>query len=141
VSDEIGAPRRDYAKFLGEHGQLNVRLIPRPVYLQMLERYKAVPEHIDAVYGELYWLWDLNARAKTAAEAGRAATRAEVAQELAGEMDDRDWWKLTETFEQHLWRDFAADAASYADLLDPLYDLQEAEGWRDLHYAQVELPG
>jgi hypothetical protein len=140
VSDDRDAPPRDYAKFLNAEGQLNVRLIPRPLYLQLLDRYKADPAHIDAVYGELYWLWDLNARAKAASEAGRAATRAELAQELAAEMDDRDWWKLTETFEQHLWRDFAADAPSYADLLDPLYDLQEAEGWRDLHYAQVELP-
>src|SRR4051794_14642516 len=117
------AAARDYGKFLNEEGRLNVRLLPRPVYLQLLERYKSEPAHIDAVYGELYWLWDLNQRAQQAMAVGRSASRDELARELAGEMEDSDWWKLTETFEQHLWRDFAALAPLHRDLLDPVYDL------------------
>ena len=141
MAETNGSEVRDYSKFLHGDGRLNVRLVPRPVYLQMLERYKVVPAHIDAVFGELFWLWDLNQRAQLAAAEGRSAGRDELARELAGEMDDGDWWKLTETFEQHLWRDFAATFALYRDLLDPVYDLQDGEGWRELHYATAELAG
>jgi hypothetical protein len=134
------ATQRDYTKFLKPDGQLNVRVIPRPVYLEMLEQLKSDPEHIEAVFGELYWLWDLNDRARKADAAGRQATRVELAREIIGEMDDQDWWKLTETFETRLWTTFAAEWSRYATLLDPVYDLQEREGWRELHHEKVELP-
>lgn len=134
------AVARDYGKFLTDEGRLNVRLIQRPIYLEMLERYKARPEKVDKVFGELYWLWDLNQRARQAEAEGRAASRVELARELMGEMDDQDWWKVTETFEQSLWADFADEARLYADLLDPVYDVQEAEGWRERHYEPVAGP-
>ena len=125
---------RDTTRFLRDDGRLDIRLIPRQVYIAMLERYTSQPQNVDRVFAELFWLWDLNDRAAKAAAAGRGVSRVELAKELMAEMDDRDWWKVTETFEMHLMRDYATQAAVYADLLDPVYDLQEAEGGRALHF-------
>lgn len=132
---------RDYTKFLHPDGRLNIRLIPRPVYLEVLKRYRSDPANIERVFGELYWLWDLNDRERKAQDAGRDASRVELADEIIAEMDDRDWWKIISTFEEELMAEFRNDPARYADLLDPIYDLQEAEGWRDRHASPAGRPG
>jgi hypothetical protein len=124
---------RDYAKFLREDGWLNPRLLPRAVYVEMVGRHRAKPEVIEAVYDELFWLWDLNEATRKAEEEGRQVSRAELAAELEAEMDDKDWWKLTETFEEHLIAHFADNPAEWADLIDPVYDEQERDGWIRRH--------
>jgi len=99
--------QRDYSKFIREDGRLYVRMIPRADYVAMVKEYQQRPEVIEAVFDELYWLWDLNERAKKAEEEGREVSRAELAAELIEEMDDSDWWKTTEAFEEHLITHFA----------------------------------
>src|SRR5215203_2446311 len=87
--------QRNYAKFMREDGRLNVRLLPRPVYVEMVKRHRSNPAVIDKVYNDKFWLWDLN-QAVTKAEAeGREASRSELAAELESGMDDKDWWELT----------------------------------------------
>jgi hypothetical protein len=121
---------RDYTKFLGENGQLNSRLIPRATWVAMVKRHRSTPEVIEEVYDELYWLWDLNEAQRKAVAEGRDATRQELASELESEMKDSDWWKLTEAFEEHLMAHFGEDPTHWSEFLDPVYDLQELEGWR-----------
>ncbi len=126
---------RDYSKFLRrtEDGpRLNTRLIPRPVYVEMVKRYRRRPEVIDAVAEEQFWLWDLNERERKAVEAGHQVSRADLAEEIESEMEDREWWATTAAFEEHLMAHFADNPAEWADLLDPVYDEQELEGWRRL---------
>ncbi len=53
-----------------------------------------------------------------------------MADEITAEMDDREWWKVMEAFEEYLITSFPNDPAAWADLLDPVYDLQEQEGWK-----------
>jgi len=122
---------RDYSKFIRPDGTLNVKRIPRPVYVEMVRAYQRRPAVVEDVFEELYWRWDLDqAEAKAVAE-GRPADRVALAHEIIADMGDDDWWKITAAFEEHLIAGFADDHAQWADLLDPVYDLQEAEGWRD----------
>ena len=123
---------RDYSKFVreGETGpRLHVKLIPRTVYIEMVNRWKRRPDVIDDVAEEGFWLWDLNERSAAAAAAGRDASRAELAEEIAAEMDDREWWKSIEAFEERLIQHFPQAPTEWSDLLDPVYDQQEREGW------------
>jgi hypothetical protein len=121
---------RDYAKFLHENGRLNGRLIPRAVWVEMVKQHRSSPEVIDEVYDQLYWLWDLNEAQRKAEAGGRDVTRQQLASDLESEMNDSDWWKLTEAFEEHLMSCFGDDPQRWAVFLDPVYDLQEQEGWR-----------
>lgn len=133
--------QRDYRKFLRADGRLDVRLVPRAVYVEMVNRHKMHEPAIEAVFEQLRWMWDLNKRAKAAAAERRTVTRAELAAEIMAEMDDRDWWAITAAFEDHLAETFAGDVDRWRDLLDPVYDWQESEGWRDRHYAPYPLAG
>ncbi|MDQ4044049.1 MAG: hypothetical protein M3173_01170 [Chloroflexota bacterium] len=107
-----------------------MRLIPRPVYVEMVKAHQQRVEIIEKVFDELFWLWDLNERQRTAEAEGRTVSRAELAQEVMAEMDDADWWKATAAFEDDLITGFSDDMERWTEYLDPVYDLQEAEGWR-----------
>jgi hypothetical protein len=127
---------RDYRKFLHADGRLNVRLLPRPVYLQILGRYRRIESVIDDVFEDLRWSWDLNKRTRAAVADGRSVSRADLADEIVGEMEDRDWWKATAAFEEHLISHFGDDPKRWSDVLDEVYDWQEQEGWQDRHYSK-----
>jgi hypothetical protein len=120
---------RDYRKFLKEDDRLNIRLIPRTVYVEMVKRHRNNPAVIDKVFGDLFWLWDLNALATKASDEGREATRGELAEEILSEMSDSDWWTTIEAFEQHLMKHFHENPLEWAEFLDPVYDMQEQAGW------------
>jgi hypothetical protein len=122
---------RDYSKFLKDGNRLNMRLIPRPVWVEMVNHAQQRDDIIEIVLDEMYWLWDLRELAAKAQHEGREAAHADLLQEMMEEMGDSDWWKLTSAFEEHIMRSFAADAGQWAVFLDPVYDLQEEEGWRD----------
>ena len=124
---------RDYTKFIREteNGpRLFVKMLPRPVYVEMVNQWRARREVIEFVAEQGYWLWDLKESQERADAEGRQVTYAELAQEILPEMDDREWWKTTEAFEEHLITHFPDDPGAWADLLDPVYDLQEQEGWK-----------
>lgn len=127
---------RDYRKFLRDDGKLNVKLIPRSVYLEMLARHKSDPAVIDVVFEQVRWTWDLNDRLRRAARNGTQMTPGEAAAVVMGEMDDQEWWRTTSAFEEHLMLHYQDDPGGWVDLLDPVYDWQEAEGWRDVHHAR-----
>lgn len=120
---------RDYSRFIRDNGRLNVPLVPRAVYVEMVKRHRSKPDVIEKVYDDLFWLWDLREAEKKAAAGGREVSRAELASEIESEMTDGDWWKTTEAFEEHLITTFAAEPGEWADLLDPVYDQQEQDGW------------
>jgi molybdopterin-guanine dinucleotide biosynthesis protein A len=133
-------PRREYRKFLKDDGRLNVRLLPRSVYVDLLTRYRAQDHVITEVFNEHFWLWDLNEKERAARASGRNASLAELADEVIGEMDDNDWWQVMVGFEEHLQTHFAESPHAWADLLDPIYDLSERDGWHDRHYEPVKRP-
>jgi hypothetical protein len=124
---------RDYSKFVRqtETGpRLYVKMLPRKAYVEMVNRWRSRRDVIETVADEGFWLWDLRELEQKAQEEGRDYTWAELAREVAAEMDDREWWKVMEAFEEHLITHFPEDPAAWADILDPVYDLQEAEGWK-----------
>lgn len=123
---------RDYSRFLREDGRLNVWLLPRRVYTRLVHEMRQQPEVIDEVFAQLYFAWDLEDRARRAAEQGREVTKAQLAQEIMDEADDGDWWRILEAFEQYTIRHFGDDPQQWAWLIDPVYDEQEANGWRRL---------
>jgi hypothetical protein len=123
---------RDYTKFIGDEKRLNMRLIPRPVWVQMVEHAQQQDAMIEQVLDEMYWLWDLRQLEERARSEGRTATCPELLQELMSEMSDRDWWKLTSAFEEYIMREFHSDPAYWARFLDPVYDAQERDGWKHL---------
>ena len=125
----IAMTERDYSKFLRENGRLNVTLLPRAVYVEMVKRHRAKSEVIEKIYDELYWLWDLREAEKKAAVEGRDASRAELAAEIEADMSDSDWWKVTEAFEEHLITTISENPQEWAEFLDPVYDQQEQDGW------------
>ncbi|MEI2617049.1 MAG: hypothetical protein V9F06_05285 [Thermomicrobiales bacterium] len=122
---------RDYSKFLKPDGTLYVRHVPRSVYVEMVRAYQLRPDVVEQVFDELYWLWDLDQAEKKAIAEGRSADRVELAHGIIGEMSDDDWWKITAAFEEHLIASFGSDPEQWAEYLDPVYDLQESEGWSD----------
>lgn|GEM_PF-2019164 len=124
---------RDYSKFIREDEsgpRLHVKMLPRAVYVEMVKRWRSRQDVIEEVADEGFWLWDLRELETKAKEEGREYTYAELADEVYAEMDDREWWKTIMAFEEHLITHFPEDPNSWADLLDPVYDLQEAEGWK-----------
>jgi hypothetical protein len=125
--------QRDYTKFVRESDtgpRLHVKMLPRPVYVEMVNRWRSRPDVIETVAEQAYWLWDLKELERKAQAEGRQVNYAELADEIIGEMDDREWWKTTEAFEEHLITHFPTDPGAWSDLLDPVYDLQEQEGWK-----------
>jgi hypothetical protein len=105
-------------------------MLPRKVYVEMVNRWRSRQDVIEVVAEEGYWLWDLKELDQTAQAEGREVTYAELADEVAAGMDDREWWKVMEAFEEHLITHFPNDPGAWSDLLDPVYDLQEQEGWK-----------
>lgn len=122
---------RDYSKFLKDGDRLNMRLIPRAVWVDMVNHAQRRADVIETVLEEMYWLWDLKALSAKAESEGRDASHAELLQEMIEEMSDSDWWKLTAAFEEHIMRSYSNNPGEWAEFLDPVYDLQEQEGWRD----------
>lgn len=125
--------QRHYSKFIREtdEGQrLNVKLVPRAVYVQMVNRWRSRQDVIEEVADAGFWLWDVKELEEQARAEGRQVTYAELAEEVAAEMDDREWWKTMAAFEEHLITHFPNDPAAWSDLLDPVYDLQEQQGWK-----------
>ena len=130
---------RDYGRFLKDDGRLNPRLLPRAVYIEILNRYKRRDDAINAVFDELHWRWDLEKRLTDASATGNERERADVAAEMMAGMNDDDWWPATEAFERHLCDDFRTLAEEWTDVLNPVYDWQDREGWADRHYAQYPV--
>jgi hypothetical protein len=122
---------RDYAKFLKDGQRLNVRLIPRPVWVEMVQHAQQQEDTIERVLDEMYWLWDLRQLQAQARAEGREANVPELLQDLMADMRDDDWWKLTAAFEEYILREYWKDPSYWAVFLDPVYDLQEREGWRE----------
>lgn len=123
---------RDYSKFLNEDGRLSVKLLPRRVYTVIVTRHRQRDEVINDVFERLFFLWDLNQIIESERQAGNDITRAEAAQRVLDSMDDGDWWRVMRAFEERLIGDFREVAQEHADLLDPVYDEQETQGWIDL---------
>ncbi len=123
--------QRDYRKFLTAEGQLNVRYLPRQVYTAIVKEYRTRDTVIDEVFEQLYLAWDLEDQLQQQKERGAEPDRAAAAQAVLDSLEDTDWWRVNAAFEKALIRDFAAVAECWADLLDPVYDDQEARGWRD----------
>jgi hypothetical protein len=124
--------QRDYTKFIrdtDEGPRLNVKLVPRKVYVEMVNNWRSRREVIETIADDGYWLWDLKELEKQALAEGRTVTIAQLAEEVAAEMDDREWWKTIAAFEEHLITHFPDDPEAWSELLDPVYDLQEQDGW------------
>ena len=76
---------RDYTKFIRETEtgpRLFVKMLPRPVYVEMVNRWRARREVIEIVAEQGYWLWDLKDLEEQAGTEGRQVTYAELAQEI-----------------------------------------------------------
>lgn len=124
--------QRDYTQFIRETEEgprLNVKLLPRTVYVEMVNRWRSRRDVIEMVAEDGYWLWDLKELEQRAQTEGRQVTYAELAEEVASEMDDREWWKTIAAFEEHLITHFPDEPEAWADLLDAVYDQQEQDGW------------
>lgn len=122
---------RDYTKFLKDGDRLNMRLIPRAVWVEMVKHARQRDDIIEYVLDEMYWLWDLRELLRKAHAEGRQPSYGELLQEMMEDMSDSDWWKLISAFEEHIMRSYASNPAEWAEFLDSVYDLQEREGWRD----------
>ena len=125
--------QRDYSKFIreGDDGpRLHVKMVPRNVYVEMVTNWRSRREVIERVAETGYWLWDLKELEHQAQADGREVSLVELADEIAGEMDDREWWKTMAAFEEDLITAFPNDPEAWSELLDPVYDLQEQEGWK-----------
>ena len=123
---------RDYQRFLRDVDgvtRLHVKLLPRATYVAMVHDWRARLEVIQAIADEGFWLWDYNERLKQLETDGVAATPWEVAEDVLREMDDREWWTNMERFEEHLITHAPERLAEWAELLDPVYDEQERDGW------------
>ncbi len=126
------ADARDYRKFLNSDGTLHPRYLPRRLYTKLVNLYREDEAIIDEVFEELYLAWDLEQKLDVMKSAGRNPDKQQAAQEVLDELEDRDWWLATAAFERAFTRDFAATAGRWSEFLDPVYDDQEANGWRDL---------
>ena len=123
---------RDYRKFLNDAGELNVRLLPRETYTALVTQYRQRPEVIQTVFADLYLSWDLTQQLETQADRGAEPDIAAAAQAVLDDLDDDDWWRVTEAFERSMIRAFREHAEEWSELLDPIFDDQEAQGWRNL---------
>lgn len=123
---------RDYQRFVREVdgvARLHVKLLPRATYVALVHAWRARPEVIQAVADDGFWLWDYNARTQQLEAEGVVATPWEIAEDVLREMDDREWWANMERFEEHLITNAPAQLEEWAELLDPVYDEQERDGW------------
>ena len=120
---------RDFTKFLGEDGKLNVRMLPRPVYNQLVTAYRRQDHVFRDVFANKFWLWDLDDIVRMAAEVVEDLASADAAQRVIDGMDDTEWWACMSAFEAHLITNFSSCMNQWSDLLDPVYDDQEQAGW------------
>lgn len=120
---------RDYSRFLGEDGTLNVRLIPRPVYTEMVTEYRKQEHVFREIFEKHFWLWDLEEAGRRAEAEGREVPQHVLAQQVLDGMDDKEWWEIMSEFEKAFIRHFVDDPSRWAEFLDPVYDDQEAAGW------------
>lgn len=120
---------RDYSKFLGEDGRLDVKLLPRQVYTRMVKEYRTRDAVLEEVFGQHYWLWDLEEAERKAIAEGREVSRGELAQEVFAMMDDTEWWQVMESIEAHFIQHFHECLSQWAEFLDPVYDDLEERGW------------
>lgn len=128
MSDEVET-QRDYSKFLTEEGTFNIRVMPRPEYTKMVNDYRQQDHVIREVFGELFWLWDLEQLEKAAQDDGVEVDTPALAQKVLDGMDDKEWWEVMARFERHFNQHFSESPQRWADILDPVYDAQERAGW------------
>lgn len=124
--------QRDYSKFLTADGRLDVKLLPRRAYTELVTRHRQRDEVIEEVFGDFYFLWDLNDLVARKMADGIEISRSDAAQQVLDGMEDEDWWRVMRAFEECLIRDFEHVAAAHVDILDPIYDEQEQQGWVQL---------
>lgn len=124
--------QRDYSKFLDDRGLLQVKLLPRKAYTAIVNEYRREPEIIQDVFEELYFLWDLEQELEKMTAEGREPDHAAAAQKILNSMDDGDWWRVMAAFERRAIRRFGVEPERWAAMIDPIYDDQEANGWRHL---------
>lgn len=120
---------RDYSKFLDENGKLDISLIPRKEYTDMVTEYRRRDDVIREVFGRLYWLWDLEQLEKEYLEQGEEVPLEELAQEVLNGMEDDDWWQAIAAFEAYFIEHFNDDPGQWSAYLDHVYDEQEQAGW------------
>jgi hypothetical protein len=120
---------RDYSKFLRQDKSLDVSRIPRRIYTQMVNEHRREENVFRPVFEEQFWAWDLEQAELQARERGETVNSADLAQKVLDGMEDNDWWKCMQAFEQHLIDHFHESPDQWAHLLDPVYDEQEQAGW------------
>ena len=120
---------RDYSKFVDENGTLNIRVIPRPVYMTMVTEYRQQESVFREIFEKHFWLWDFEEAERKAKLEGRDVTPAALAQQVLDGMDDKEWWEVMADFERHFNAHFGEDTARWSEFLDPVYDDQEKAGW------------
>lgn len=120
---------RDYSKFLREDGKLNIKLLPRPVYTQLVTSYRRKENVFREVFAQQFWLWDLDEILRKAAADGEGLEPAAAAQQVIDGMDDKEWWACMSALEAHLIANFSSCMHEWSDILDPVYDDQEQAGW------------
>jgi hypothetical protein len=120
---------RDYSKFLREDGSLNIRLIPRQIYTKIVNEHRRQEHVFRPVFAEQFWSWDLEQAELKATESGETVSSADLAQRILDGMEDNDWWKCMQAFEQHLITHFHESPHQWSHYLDPVYDEQEQAGW------------
>lgn len=122
---------RDYTKFLREDGTLNVKVLPRPVYTQLVSEYRRQEDVFRDVFEQQFWLWDLDDLLRKATAAGESLEPADAAQQVIDVMDDKEWWAFMSAIEAHLITNFSGCMTQWSELLDPVYDDQEQAGWTE----------
>ena len=120
---------RDYTKFLRDDGRLNVSLIPRKTYTQMVNEHRRQEHVFRKVFEAQFWSFDLEQAKLKANENGETVSSADLAQQVLDGMDDNDWWKCMQAFEEHLIAHFHESPEQWSHHLDPVYDEQEQAGW------------
>ena len=117
--------QRDFKKFAKEDGTLNRALVPSTVWGRMLVDYRRDPEAINAVFDEMWFLWDLQQKER----ASPNADIADLANEVMSEMDEGDYMRVRGAFERRIEQRFLLELDRWAPYLEEVYDGQEAAGW------------
>jgi hypothetical protein len=120
---------RDYSRFLRDDGRLNISLIPRRIYTQIVNEHRRNEQVFRPIFEEQFWSWDLEQAELKAREDGEDVDPADLAQKVLDGMDDNDWWKCMQAFEEHLIAHFYESPERWSHHLDAVYDEQEQAGW------------
>lgn len=108
----------DYASLVDDQGRLVVSQLPRPVYTRYVNEYRKQPEVIREIFSAFYFEFDLDQKLDEAAAAGRQLSTAEAAEQVLGEMEDGDWWRVMEAFEDHAIRHFSDDPERWSFIIE-----------------------